>query len=58
MRQTALIGFVIGVTLGCLCGAVINFLPGRDEGLQKATLSVNQVSGRAQLHIRGEPEIK
>lgn len=58
MRKAALIGFVIGMTLGFLFGAAIDFFPGRDESKQGASLSVNQVSGRPQLHIKGKPEIE
>ncbi len=58
MRKTALIGFLIGMTLGCLCGAVLSLLPGREETRQGATLSVNEITGRPQLHIKGKPEIK
>lgn len=58
MRKTALIGFLIGTTLGCLFGAVLGFLPSREENRQGATLSVNQATGRPQLHIKGKPEIK
>jgi hypothetical protein len=58
MRRTALIGFVIGVALGCLFGAVTGLLPGHDEGRQNSSMSVNEVSGKPQLHIRGKPEIK
>jgi ABC-type nitrate/sulfonate/bicarbonate transport system permease component len=58
MRRTALIGFLIGMTLGCLFGAVMGFLPSRDENRQGATLSVNPITGRAQLHIKGTQEIK
>lgn len=46
------------MTLGCLFGAVMGLLPGRDEGGQKTSLSVNEVSGKPQLHVRGKPEIK
>jgi hypothetical protein len=58
MRRTALIGFVIGLILGCLCGAALSFLPGREENRQGATLSVNPITGRPQLHIKGKAEIK
>ena len=58
MRRTAIIGFLIGVTLGCLCGAMLSFLPDREENRQGATLSVNPITGRPQLHIKGKPEIK
>lgn len=58
MRKTALVGFAIGLTLGCLFGAVMGFLPGRDEGKPKTTLSVNESTGKPQLHVRGKPEIR
>ncbi len=58
MRRIALIGFIVGLTLGCFFGAVMDLLPGRDEGKQRATLSVNQVTGKPQLHIKGKPEIE
>ena len=58
MRRTALIGFVIGLFLGSLCDAVLSFLPAREENRQGATLSVNPITGRPQLHIKGTPEIK
>jgi hypothetical protein len=58
MRRTALIGFVIGLFLGCLCGAALSFLPAREDSGQGATLSVNPITGRPQLHIKGKPEIK
>jgi hypothetical protein len=57
MRKTALIAFVVGMTLGCLFGAAISF-PGRDESKQRATLSVNQATGKPQLHVKGKPEIE
>jgi hypothetical protein len=58
MRKTAMIAFVVGMTLGCLFGAVISLLPGWDENKQRATLSVNQATGKPQLHVKGKPEIE
>lgn len=59
MRKTASQGFFIGVALGCLFGAVMAVLPerGNSKG-QPATLSVNERTGKPQLHIKGKPEIK
>ncbi|MGI8890227.1 MAG: hypothetical protein ACR2G0_05510 [Chthoniobacterales bacterium] len=59
MKRTALLGFAIGVTLGCLFGAIMNVVPdGADEKEKPAMLGVNQNTGKAQLHIKGKPEIK
>lgn len=59
MKKTALLGFIIGVTLGCLFGAVMDVTPssgGSKE--QPEMLSVNARTGKPQLHIKGKPEIK
>jgi hypothetical protein len=58
MRKTAMIAFMVGMTLGCLAGTAMTFLPGRDESKQRATLSVNQATGKPQLHVKGKPEIE
>ena len=59
MRKTAFQGFFIGVALGCLFGAVMAVLPERGSSKeQPATLSVNERTGKPQLHITGKPEIK
>lgn len=57
MQRTALIGFLIGMTLGCLFGAVTDFLPARGETQEKTTLSVNQATGKPQLHVKGRPDL-
>lgn len=44
--------------MGCLFGAAMSFLPGHDEGKERATLSVNQATGKPQMHVRGKPEIE
>ncbi len=58
MRKTALLGFFIGVVLGCLFGAVMGFVPGGSEGSRQEMLGVNANTGKPQLHIKGKPEIK
>jgi hypothetical protein len=59
MRKTAFLGFFIGVALGCLFGAVMGVLPdGGGSKEQPEMLSVNQNTGKPQLHIKGKPEIK
>ena len=59
MRKTAFQGFFIGVALGCLFGTVMAVLPETGSSKeQSATLSVNERTGKPQLHIKGKPEIK
>ncbi len=59
MRKTAFLGFFIGVALGCLFSAVMAVLPEGDSGKeQPAALSVNERTGKPQLHMKGKPEIK
>jgi len=58
VRKTALIGFVVGMALGCLCGALTSLLPTGVEGNANEILSVNEGTGNAQLHLKGKPEIK
>ena len=58
MRRMALIGFAVGMTLGCLFGAAMSCVPGRDENNQRASLSVNQATGKPQVHVKGVPEIE
>jgi hypothetical protein len=59
MRKTAFLGFFIGAALGCLFGAVMAVLPeGGSSKEQTAALSVNERTGKPQLHIKGKPEIK
>lgn len=59
MWRTAFLCFFIGVALGCLFGAVMEILPGGNDGREQSVpLSVNQRTGKPQLHIKGKPEIK
>ena len=58
MRKTALLGFFIGVVLGCLFGAALGIAPAGRDGPQQEMLSVNANTGKPQLHIKGKPEIK
>jgi hypothetical protein len=59
VQKTAILGFSIGVVLGCLFGAVMGVLPnGGDSKGEPEMLSVNQATGKPQLHIKGKPEIK
>ena len=52
-----MIGFLIGVALGCLFGAMMRS-PGTAESEEPFGLSVNQQTGKPQIHVKGKPEIK
>jgi hypothetical protein len=58
MRKTALLGFLVGLALGCLFGTVMGMLPSGLSNKQPEMLSVNQRTGKPQLHIKGKPEIE
>ena len=59
MKKTALLGFSVGVVLGCLFGALVGIFPDGGESTgEPEMLSVNQSTGKPQLHIKGKPEIK
>jgi len=58
MRKTALVGFLLGVAPGCLFGTIMGVFPGGLSDEQPQMLSVNQRTGKSQLHIKGKPEIK
>lgn len=49
----------MGVVLGCLFGAIVGTLPSGGQSKEEPEmLSVNQSTGKPQLHIKGKPEIK
>jgi hypothetical protein len=59
VKKTALLGFSVGVVLGCLFGALVGIFPGGSQSTgEPEMLSVNQSTGKPQLHIKGKPEIK
>ena len=58
LRKTAVLGFLAGTLLGSLFGATLAFFPGGARGREAEMLSVNQNTGKPQLHIKGKPEIK
>ena len=58
LTREATIGILIGLTLGGIAGALIEFrLPMTDKS-QSYGLSVNQSTGKPKFHVRGQPEIK
>lgn len=58
VQRTALLGFAVGVVLGCLFGAVMGTIPSGVGDQQQEMLSMNFRTGKPQLHIAGKPEIK
>ena len=57
LRRTATTGLIVGAVLGCLFGALMNAIPHKAKPKDSEMLSVNQRTGRPQLHVKGKPEI-
>jgi hypothetical protein len=49
---------LIGLALGILFGVAMGLLPGGARERETDMLSVNQNTGKPQLHIKGKPEIQ
>ncbi len=47
---------VIGAALGCLVGAITEFRPAPAEVQKPYVVSVNQTTGKPQLHVQGKPD--
>lgn len=58
MRRKAIISAVIGLTLGVLAGAIANLYRPATSDAKPYLLSVNEQTGRPQIHVRGKPELK
>lgn len=58
VRQQAIISLVIGVFLGCAAGALLQPRQGSAAADKTYNLSVNQRTGRPQLHVKGQPELE
>lgn len=63
MLRTSLMGGLIGVVLGFLCGAIMTWLlptnaGGPDTDSVNMTESVDQSTGKPQIHLQGKPPIK
>ena len=56
-KRSAIIGFIIGLVLGCLLGATLTFLP-RAGNAPAAGVDVNERTGKTQIHLQGQPDIK
>jgi hypothetical protein len=59
MRRPAVITLVIGMALGCVAGAMIETRQSGPALSDKPyVLSVNQRTGKPQLHVQGKPELE
>lgn len=58
MRREAIIGLIIGAALGCLAGAIIETRQTAVSSDKPYVLSVNQRTGKPQLHVKGQPELQ
>lgn len=56
MRKPAIICLLIGVTLGCVAGAMIETRQTSTVTPKPYVVSVNQRTGKPQLHVQGKPE--
>lgn len=56
MQKQAIISLIIGVTLGCVAGAMVQNRATETAAEKPYLLSVNQRTGKPQLHVQGKPE--
>ncbi len=56
MRKPAIISLFIGITLGCVAGAMIETRQAATGSAKPYVVSVNQSTGKPQLHVQGKPE--
>lgn len=57
VRRQAIISLIIGATLGCVAGAMIESRQTAADSDKPYVLSVNQRTGKPQLHVTGQPEM-
>jgi hypothetical protein len=59
MRRAAIISLIVGMALGCVAGAIIQSRQGDPSLSEKPyVVSVNQRTGKPQLHVNGKPELE
>ena len=59
MRRPVVISLIIGMALGCVAGAMIESrTTGPSVSETPYVLSVNQRTGKPQLHVKGQPELE
>gem|GEM_PF-6913281 len=52
-----MLGFAAGMLLGSLAGAILSYERHGFRDMQSSILSVNQPTGQARLHIKGQPQL-
>jgi hypothetical protein len=58
VRQQVIISLIVGALLGCVAGALIQSRSGGPATEKPYVLSVNQRTGKPQLHVKGQPELE
>lgn len=58
VRRQAIVSLIIGATLGCVAGALIESRQAAVSSDKPYVLSVNQRTGTPQLHVKGQPELE
>ncbi len=58
VRQQVIISVIIGAFLGCAAGALLQPRQSSGPADKPYNLSVNQRTGRPQLHVKGQPELE
>ncbi len=56
VRKPAIISLLIGVTLGCVTGAMVETRQNSTATAKPYVVSVNQSTGKPQLHVQGKAE--
>ncbi|MGI8432616.1 MAG: hypothetical protein ACR2MW_10065 [Chthoniobacterales bacterium] len=56
VRKPVIISLLIGVTLGCVAGAMIETRQTSTVTAKPYIVSVNQSTGKPQLHVQGKAE--
>lgn len=58
VRRQAIVSLIIGATLGCVAGAMLENRQIAVRSDKPYVLSVNQQTGKPQLHVQGKPELE
>ena len=56
MRKPAIISLIIGIALGCVAGTLIETRQTSNGSAKPYVVSVNQSTGKPQLHVQGKAE--
>lgn len=58
MQQKAIIAAIVGIASGCFVSAMIDARHQNQDSSEPYVLSVNQRTGRPELHVKGQPDIQ